>query len=259
VLLKAYRPLIVGVLLTLAYARPLADGLSDLHAALDRLNGEAAVTARLRATVWNAQGEGEDRFETEGEARVVLEDDARGFNVVYSKDLLERLEAEQQAQVDDPDVPTPTTETVRTIGGASLRRMVAAADDLRRSVKAARFLSEQHVDYEGTPARLLTFERDIATIGERDRKYVKQFESVLKVWIAADGTPLAHHSRTDVKGRVFFFIRFSHMEESSTVYAQEGNRLVATRYESQSKSAGGGESVESKVVKVLQVQPPGSD
>lgn len=230
-----------------------ADANTDLKAALSRLQGTTALKASLDTRTWHRNGEGKDANETNGQASVQIEDNARGMHLMYNPDILARMEAEAQAQARNPNARTPTLNAAREFTPNDLRPMIFAAGSLSRMLERASFKSEKQDSYQGKPARQLTYELGIDGLSDRDRKYVKEFEGKLTVWTAADGTPLASRMTQNAHGRAFMVVSFDAQDEDNSVYAVVGERLVAVRKESRNSSSGMGEKGEAKVVKTLQM------
>ncbi|MEN9864567.1 MAG: hypothetical protein RL748_157 [Pseudomonadota bacterium] len=231
-----------------------ADGLSDLKAALNRLQGQTPLKATLEIHRMSRQGEGKELEENQGKASVSLEDGARGLQVLYARDLLQRAEAEEKAKEKDAKAKTPTLSALKDISAGELRPMISAASHLARKMEKAIFKGEKAQDYNGKPARLLTFEVPLDSIPQKDRKYIKKFEGSLDIWIAADGTPLASHSKDNVSGRAFVVISFESKSEDQSVYSVAGERLITLRKDSKSSGSGAGEKGESHTVKTLNLQ-----
>ena len=230
-----------------------ADGLGDLKAALARLQGQSPFKALVEAKTWNKQGEGKDLDETHGLASVSIEDGARGLTVVYSKDMLGKLETEERNKERDPKAKTPTLSALSEVNSSTLRPMLSAAGGLSRNIEKAIFKSEKPDAYNGRPARVLRFEMPIDRLTEKERKYMKNYEGVLDIWIAEDGTPLASRSSVAIAARAFLVVSFDTKNDEDWVYAVVGDRLVVVRKESRSSGSGMGEKGEGKTVKTLQV------
>lgn len=245
---------LAGTCLTLAGGAAQADGLGDLKAALSRLQGQAPVKATLEAKTWSRQGEGKEAEEESGHASVMLEDGARGLQVLYSKDMVARLESEERAKEKDPKSKTPTLAASKEFSTAELRHMISAAGSLSRAMDKAVFRSEKTDSYNGKPARLLNFEMSLDKMSEKDRKYIKKFEGNLDIWIAADGTPLAARRHQNVGWRAFMVVSGENTNDDEYVYGLVGDRLVVTRKEVRNSGSGAGEKGESKIVKTLQLQ-----
>jgi hypothetical protein len=231
-----------------------ADGMSDLQAALARLQGSTPVRVVLEVKNWNRQGEGKDLEEREGRASIGVEDGPGGLQVSYGKDILTRMASEDIAKEKDAKVKTPTLTALRDFSTRELLPMLSAAGSLTRTMTKAVFKGEKAGSYNGKPARLLSFDLPIDKIAEKDRKYIKKFDGSFTVWIAADGTPLASHGSQDVSGRAFVVISFSQKNEDDSVYGVVGDRLLTLRREIRNSGSGAGEKGESKIVRTLQVQ-----
>jgi len=237
-------------------AAPLAraDGLADLKAALARLQAQTPLKATLEVKTSEKEGEGTDAVQKQGEASVALEDGPRGLQVLYAKELLARMEVESRQVARDPKAKTPTVWAVGKLDSSEVLRMTSAANALGRRLDESVFKSEKADSFGGKPARLLTFTLPLSRLPEQQRKYVKEFDSTLSIWIAADGTPLASATNTSVKGRAFVVVSFEAVDEDNLTYGVAGDRLMTLRSESHSTSSGAGEHGEQRVVKTLQPQ-----
>jgi hypothetical protein len=231
-----------------------ADGLSDLKTALARLQGQTPLKAVVEAKTWNRQGEGKELEETHGAASVSVEESARGLHVLYSKEMLAKLEAEERLKEKDSKAKTPTLSALNEVNSSALRPMISAAGSLTRSMEKATYKSEKLDSFNGKPARLLSFELSIDKLSEKDRKYMKKFDGHLDIWIAADGTPLASRQTQAISGRAFVVISFEMKNEEEWIYSTLGDRLIALKKESKNSGSGMGEKGEGKVTKTLQIQ-----
>lgn len=231
-----------------------ADGLDDLKTALAKLQGQSPVKAQVESKTWRREGEGKDAEEDSGQASVVVDSGAAGLQVLYSKELLAKVEAEQRAKVKDPKAKTSTDFALGELKGTELRAMVSAAGALSRELDEAVFSGEKMDSYKGKPARKLSFSLSIDKVPEKDRKYVKKFDGGIDVWIAADGTPLGSSFRVDVSGRAFVVVSFAQKTDETRQYGVSGDHLLLLRKESRHAISGAGEKVETKLVKTLQLQ-----
>jgi hypothetical protein len=243
-------------LITFVLAAPAAraDGLSDLKAALARLQAQTPLKATLDVKSTEKRGEGADAVEKQGQGSIGLEDGARGLQVLYAKDTLARMDAETRLLARDPKAKTPTVWAIGKLDSGDVLPMVSAAPGLARSLDEAVFKAEKADTWSGKPARLLTFTVPVSAVPEQQRKYVKQFDATLSIWIGADGTPLASATVTNVKGRAFVVVSFEALDESSCTYGVVGDRLMTLRSENHSSSSGAGERGEQRMVKTLQPQ-----
>jgi len=132
--------------------------------------------------------------------------------------------------------------------------MTSAASALARNLEEAQFKAEKADTWNGKPARLLTFTIPIDKLPPEQRKYVKEFDGTLAIWITADGTPLASEMHVTVKGRAFVVVSFDAVDENSATYGVVGDRLLTLRSENHSASSGAGERGDQRVTKTLQPQ-----
>ena len=231
-----------------------ADGLSDLRASLARLQAQTPLKATLDVKITLRQGDGADATEKQGQASVALEDGSRGLQVLYAKDTLVRMDAESRQLARDPKARTPTVMALAKIDSGEIVPMTSATGSLLRGLEENVFKAEKADSWNGKPARLLTFSVPIDKLPPDQRKYVKQFESTVSIWIGADGTPLASETHTSVKGRAFVVVSFEAIDDRSNTYAVVGDRLLTLRSETHSSSSGAGEHGEERVLKTLSPQ-----
>ena len=247
-------PLVVAAAL-LACGAARADGVADLRGALARLPGTTPLKATVDAHDWRRTGDGKDAEEHQGSVSLGLEDGPRGLSPIYGRDLLARSDAEQRAAVKDKKAGKPIESTLGQLGLPELHAMASAAPWLSRQVDEAVFKSEAADTLDGKAARRLVFETGIDSLSEGDRKYAKEFKSVLTVWIGADGTPLASTRRVDLSGSAFIVVKFEMHDEENRAFAVVGDRLVETRNDEKGSAKGAGNDTEYRTERRLQVLP----
>ena len=231
-----------------------ADGLADLRGALARLQATAPLRATVDAHDWRRSGDGKDAEEHQGSVSIALEDGPRGLAPIYGRELLARSDAEQRAAIKDKKAARPIGTTLDQLGLAELRAMASAAPWLQREIDEATFTGEAADSVDGKAARRLVFESGIDKLAEKDRKYAKEFKSVLTVWVAADGTPLASTRRIDLSGSAFIVIKFELHDEESFSFAVVGDRLVELRNDKKGSTKGAGSDQHYRTERRLQVQ-----
>lgn len=249
-LLASLSGALLGTMLPAGVAR--ADGLADLKSALQRLHATTPVKGVLKAETSRKVGEGNEADEYAGSAAVQVEDGAQGLRLQYGRDLLARMDADQQAAAKNPNAKTPALYALRELGPDDLRPMVSAAEKLARNMERATFKAEKSVEWHGKPARQLTFTVPSKVLSDRERKYLKEFDGVFDVWIAQDGTPLASQLNWHGSGRAYVVVSFEMKQEERSTYALAGDRLITTRLESRFSNSGAGEKSEVRTVKTLQ-------
>jgi len=247
----AFRLLTVAAML-LAAPLARADGLADLKGALARLQAQTPLKATLDVKTVDRRGEGSDAIEKQGQASISVEDGARGLQVLYARDTLARMDSESRQLARDPKAKTPTVWAIGKLDSSEIVPMTSAASALLRHLDESQFKAEKADTWNGKAARLLTFSIPIDKLPPEQRKYVKQFDGTLSVWIAADGTPLASETHVVVKGRAFIVVSFDAVDDWSATYSVIGDRLLTLRAESHSTSNGAGEHGEQRTVKTLQ-------
>ena len=245
-----------SVLLATVFSSGLAyaDGPADLRSALTRLQGTSPIKAVIEAKTWVRRGEGKEAEETQGSASVALEDNGRGLQVLYGKDLLARLDNEERAREKDSKAKAPLTATMREFSSGELRSMCGAASALSRRLEKASFRAEKADQLNGKNVRMLSYEMPLEKLDEQSRKYVKNYQGHLDIWIDADGTPLASRWSEAASGRAFVVISFESKEDESLTYSVSGDRLFISKKEFKAQSSGAGERSESRTSKTMQVQ-----
>jgi hypothetical protein len=243
----------IALLLGALAAGAHADGLSELRAALARLQGQGTLKAVVQARDWRRTGDGKDAKETQGQASIGLEDGPRGLQPLYSHELLARADAESRAAIKDKSAAKPLSQALSQLGFDELRVLASAAPVLQREIEDAEFKGEAPDTWAGKPARKLSFEGSIDSLSESNRKYVRDFKLQLDLWIAADGTPLASRRHFDVSGRAFVVVSFEQHADQQRSYAVAGDRLVATSDEEKGSAKGAGESQDYRTERSLQL------
>ena len=253
--LRSHSWLACAVLLACACSSAHADGLADLRASLARLQGTTPLKASVDAHDWRRTGDGKDAQEHQGSVTIVLEDGPRGLQPLYGRDLLARSDAELRAAVKDKKAGKPIEQALDQLGIAELRSLASAAPALSREVDEAVFESEAPDALDGKAVRRLVFETGIDSVSDSNRKYVREFKSVLTVWIAADGTPVASNRHLDVSGRAFVVVTFEQHDDQSRSFAVVGDRLVAMRDDEKGSAKGAGEGQDYRTERHLQLLP----
>lgn len=220
-----------------------ADTLSDFKAALARLQADTPVKGQVTVRSENRTNDGKDDAETEhGQASVSVEDGPQGLRLQYPQALLAKAQAESLAQDSNPKASRPTYNGLRELDYKEVRELTRPAEVLARNVQRGVYKGERSEAWQGKPARVLSFELPMG----KPNKYVKSFESLLEIWVGADGTPLAARNRYTVSGRAMVVISFEQKSEEEWQFAVVGERLVATKKSSHSSGSGAGEKGQQK-------------
>lgn len=252
---------LIIILFTGLSTNSYADSLSDLKAALERLNGDEPINASYRVAfldVSDADDE-EERKETKGDVSVRIIDDKNGLQIIYSQQVMALIESEAMQRTLDEDAQTPTLNAVRDIDARGLRNTLSANASLQRRIAKAEFLGETETEFEGKPARLLSFTLPLDAVisDKKTRGYVKKFDGKFTVLIDENGVPIEAKEEFSGRGRAFVVLSVSVASSAYSRYQVHGNRLVRTSSNSSSEfstSFGDNKETRSSVL-LLEEQP----
>ncbi len=240
-------------LLSLLLASSLlqADTLTDLKALLIRLNGQEPVKVSVEYQFWNRQGDDKKPVITEGHARTQVEDGPQGLKMIWSRGVLQSAAQEAKAKALDPEKKTPTRRAIEGLKALEMSDYLNGAEELLRTLEQAQLIEEKGGEtWQGKPARLLHLKLT-PSLSQQDRKYVKEMSATAKVWVGADGMPLAAETEVRLKGRAFLVISFEQQQKEAFQFTRNGNRLIVLRHTQESTGSGGGEKGQSKTVTTL--------
>lgn len=213
----------------------IADGLRDLQAALERLNGSEPITAYYETQFLEVSDADDqnDRKENNGLVRVQLTDSEQGLQVTYSQAVMDKIEAESMQKILDEEIDTPTLNAVGDINATAMRNLLSASSSLKRRIAKAEFVGEEQQDFEGRPARLLTFNLPLDAIidDKKTRKYVSKFEGKYTILIDSDGVPLESNTKFKGKGRAFVILSVKAKSSDYNRYQIVDKRLVRVHNE----------------------------
>jgi hypothetical protein len=215
----------------------IADGLSDLKSALERLNGSGPITAYYETQFLEVSDadDKDDRKENSGLVKVQLTDSEQGLQVTYSQEVMNKIEAESMQKNLDEETDTPTLNAVRDINATRMRDLLSAGQSLQRRIAKAEFVSEEQQNIEGRPARLLTFNLPLDAIidDKKTREYVSKFEGKYSILIDSSGVPLESKTKFNGKGRAFVILSVKANSSNYNRYQIINNRLVRVQNEYQ--------------------------
>lgn len=233
--------------LLLACALAQADTLGDLKSALAKLNGQDPVKANITYQFWSKQGDDKKPVISEGKATSQAEDGPQGLKLTWSRNLIQTAAQEARAKVQDPEKKTPTRRAIEGLKAVAVSEYLNGSDELIRTLDQAQLIDEKTETWQGKPARLLNLKLT-PRMGEQEKKYVKELEATAKLWVGADGLPLAIQSSVRVKGRALLVITFEQSQKEEYHFARSGNRLIVVQHVSETSGSGGGEKGQTKAV-----------
>lgn len=246
------RALLLSLLLLVFGVQLRADAVADLKTRLGALTGQASVKAGASFTFWSKVGDDKKPVVQEASIKLTAEDGPQGLHVGWSRDLIQLLAAEALAKNGDPEKSTPTRRAIDEFGAATLTRFLNAAPELLNNLNRATLVSEKTDTWQGQPAQLLTFQLSPA-LSERDLRLIKDVYDTAKIWVGADGLPLAAHRTQRLKGRAMLVVTFEFAFNEQSEYAQVGDRLVVVRRSEERNNSGAGEMGQQKTTAVLTV------
>ncbi|NWJ40539.1 MAG: hypothetical protein HXX12_06170 [Geothrix sp.] len=237
-------------ILLLSLALPLgANGLDDLRSSLQKLQGSEPVKATLDHSFWRQTTDDKKPVISQGKVTAQLEDGPQGLKVAWGRGTLQQAAKELAAQEREPDRPAPTRTALRNVDPLEVGESLNHAEALLRDLAQAQVQEEKADTWQGKPARLLVLKL-APKIPESQKKYLKELKVEAKVWVGADGVPLAFSSSVSYKGSRMF-ISFEGGNTQELQFSRIGNRLVATRATSEDRSSGFGASSQTKKTTTL--------
>lgn len=229
-----------------------ADGLSDLRAALNRYDAKTTISGNLEVQTWSKQGK--EGIESRGRANVHVEYGPQGLKMHWSRNFLQQLDKETRARADNQP---PAEQALNATWAMEMRKtnsLLNPVAELLRTLETAKLLSEVPERFNGIQARALVFSTPLTGESQRFRRWLKDFESTVKIWIDSDGRPLGITQRTNIKARAFIFISMEQTREETITYANLGDHLVAIRQEEKQEFQGGGEYGSSRTIRTFKLQ-----
>lgn len=224
-----------------------ADALDSLREALRGLPGKSAVSAAAERKI---DFELTDKPHEQSSVRFNISAGPSGLQLSFPQDVVARVESDRQNL--NPDQPHSTVRALDYLYAADLASALNGALDLLRDLDGATLRSDTATTLNGAPARLL--EADIVLrMTTADVKRVKKSTSVLKVWLGADGVPLAMERSVQAKGSVML-ISFEFGDTLARSFTRKGDRLVAVREERRISSAGFGATSRDERITTIQLQ-----
>lgn len=224
----------------------LANGLADVRATLQKLQSDQPLRARIEIKIRRAGGESDKQKQSQATSAVIVESGPQGLTLNWSPEQIKQSRKAAWAERVDPDLPKSDLASLKALAAGDALNLLDAADPLRRGLEKAVLREDKRDTYQGKTARLLVLGIDLG-LDEEERKALKSSETILKLWLDADGVPLA--MERDIQAKFSkFFVGFRLHEHETREYQRAGGRLVVTRASKDSSGAGLGHSDESHTV-----------
>lgn len=243
------KSLLVITLLVAPHLR--ADALSDLKTTLGRLRGSGPIIATLQLeTSRQTREDGADESE-QGRVAVEVEDRADGLKISYPRSLLTQADQEMVANRIDPEKNTPIRTTMQSIGALDASDALNFAPFLLGLLERANLTASRPASLHGRKATLLSLTLS-PSMPKSAKKRVKKFDSSMSIWIGEDGIPFAAEREDRVKAS-FLLLSFENLHKASLTFETHGDRLVATRHETENSGSGLGQNYRQKEITTIVV------
>ena len=214
-----------------------ADGRGDLAAALGRLSGNGSVQAGIDFQLWSRQTLGKQSSVRQSEVNALVQEDAESLRITWPKVVVGDLTLEEERAARGEVLTTAIRDQMKELDPGRIHHLLDQATVLRHLVDESRFISERADAWEGKPARLVLFEFT-PRVPENKAGRLSRRSGSLKVWIAADGTPLASSEIAEYEGKMGRFLgAFQSKADTETRYAVMQGRLVAIHREIQESTS----------------------
>lgn len=206
----------------------LADGLSDLKAALGSLQGNSPISATVESSFTQKRGKPKKLKTNTGLIQVDLTDDHHGLQLTFNDAVITKLEDESKQKELDEEANTPTLNAVDNVGVAEMKRMLSAAPSLLRFINKATFINEETINYQQQQLRQLNFQLPLEAIIENKdiHEYVDEFTGSYQVIINSNGIPLETKLEFQGSGSAYIFFTMELSQSNQNNFKLIDDRLV---------------------------------
>lgn len=232
----------VALALALIAACPVllaADTLSELQQRLEKFPAKAPFSASAKVRVNAAVQEDASRA---GQGGFEIESGPGGFVIRISPKTLAASDSEAAAKKHDPNAPTPTRTAMVALTVFDIMGSVDAASMLRDDLSGATLLDERSASVDGKPSTVLRVE--VKPSFATKSRFVSEPKIELKVWLGADGIPLAAERVSNYSAGIGF-VKGENTRFERWVFAVYADRLYATRNEQNEDATAAGKHIRS--------------
>jgi hypothetical protein len=185
----------------------------------------------------------------DGHAAATISDGPEGVAIVFDRDSVER--AEKEAAVEDgAGRDYGARFALTSIGAKEVRERLNAAPFLLRQIARGELLEEKDDTFDGRPARLVVL-KVTPRLNPQAKKFIKEVNVTVHLWLGADGLPLRATIRQERKGRAFLVITFESIDEDEYRYRIVDDRLVVVSHTRVTTGSGAGQRSNTKVESTL--------
>ncbi len=213
---------LTAVLMLVAIPVVHAEPLAELRTTLAKYPGGDAIDAGI--DIKQTQRKGEAKAPTVGQVRLNVQAGAQGLQFLFPPELMREIDREAQAHAANAESPMPIAGMLAASTPMRVTTVLNAAPAMLRDLDGAKLIESRADTLDGKPTQLLVLDVP-GRISAKDKADLKQYQDRLKLWLDADGTPLASEESVDFSGRKFL-IGFSGAESYRTRYVVIGKRLA---------------------------------
>ncbi len=236
-----------AIFLILCSSAAHAQNLPSLVQSLLKMSGTTPVRATLDRQVWNkTPGQALEH----GRTSVIVEMTSAGLSVIYPTSEIRKAEAE--ARETDPEKPKPTTSALSSLDAVDVGAAISFSGRLLHELEGARLIKDIPTSYRGQPSRLLEMDVKVR-LSKAETKHVRQATSRMKLWLGADGTPVASETTSSFKAR-FLVVTFEGKGTTTRQFARNGDRLLVMHEDSRNEGSGFGQSFNRRTVTTLRLE-----
>lgn len=231
-----------------------AETHSELTAALAHFAGESRVRADVNYEYWSEAGDKDGMDEEKCTVSVGIEENTDGLRVMWSRDTLVAAAEEVRVASLDGEAKTPMRRAMGLLSATVLSGYLNGSIELNRWLGQSELENEEAAEWKGAPARLLTF-KNTPRVNKQTKKYLKELESTVRVWVGEGGVPLAAERNVRFKGRALLVVSFASDESDAYEYAARGDRLIVTRHTRETHGTGTGGKNGQRTIATLTLAP----
>lgn len=206
----------------------MANTPEKLESRLKTLQGTSTISAKFHNEVENIRGEGEDQRIRTGKASLNLKDQGKGLEVIYPGEMLQQIELEQVAKMQDEEVNTPTLMALGNLDAMDFKGMISASNGILRLITKSEFVSATQLEDTTRATTVLRYKLPLEAIidDKTTREYVNKFEGFFDIHVNETGTPGYSKMYFKGKGRAYVVMGVTAWLERETHYQLSGDRLL---------------------------------
>jgi len=222
---------------SLAASSATGDPLADLREVLRRYPARSSFAATVQV-IADTQGVSGAR---NGSTTFEVEDGPGGLTIHVSSNSLAAAESEAEKKKRDPDSLTPTRSAMVALTVFDVIDALDASAMLLDNLSGATLLEQKPSIRDGKPATLLRIKVK-PTLATARGRFVNEPTVELRLWIDANGVPVAAERDSNYSASVLFF-KAGNVRKEKWAFAVHGDRLYASRNDQDDQASALGKSI----------------